>query len=33
MLPIEYEILQNPDKYKTLKLTKDTVTKGDFDLS
>lgn len=32
-LDIEYEILSNPQKYKTLKLTKDTISKGNYDLS
>lgn len=32
-LDIEYEILSNSNKYKTLKLTKDTITKGNYDLS
>mgnify|MGYP004466482687 CR=1 FL=1 len=32
-LDIEYEILSNQGKYKTLKLTSDTVSKGNYDLS
>lgn len=31
-LDIEYDILTNSNKYKTLKLTKETVTKGNYDL-
>ncbi len=31
-LDIEYEILSNPTKYKTLQLTKDTISKGNYDL-
>lgn len=32
-LDIEYDILSNQGKYKTLKLTSDTVSKGNYDLS
>ena len=32
-LDIEYDILSNKGKYKTLKLTSDTVSKGNYDLS
>jgi ATP-dependent protease Clp ATPase subunit len=32
-LDIEYEILSSNNKYKTLKLTKDTVLRKDYDLS
>ena len=32
-LDIEYDILSNQGKYKTLKLTNDTVSKGNYDLS
>ena len=32
-LDIEYNILSNQGKYKTLKLTSDTVSKGNYDLS
>jgi len=31
-LDIEYDILSNQGKYKTLKLTRDTVSKGNYDL-
>lgn len=31
-LNIEYDILTNSNKYKTLKLTRETVTKGNYDL-
>ena len=31
-LDIEYDILSNQGKYKTLKLTSDTVSKGNYDL-
>ena len=31
-LDIEYNILSNEGKYKTLKLTDDTVSKGNYDL-
>lgn len=32
-LPIEFEIADNPGKFKTLKLSKNTVASGKFDLS